>query len=378
MNHNTNIQQDLNSSNDGSEAPPPNISSLFSRSKEVSLTSEEKASGSLFLKDFMEKNQAGAMAADATKSPYAETAGATTGRKTFYSEYFKTLYVKKPELIYALAAFVLIFGSASGAVSAAQDSLPGELLYPVKIQVNERVERAIALTAEAKAKVAAKQAVARLEEAKRLIDARRANAAIEAEAYMRFSSSSDEMEKNIDQLEKNGQYELAITISTDFQKALDRQERDFSAAIEKSSSSSSEPRLSTAREQVRKRINASAKKTIELKSKFGLIGGAIQGSSATPAEANTARNPGSARSKAAAIASTTSGANIKTGATSTVLITSTSSSSTSATTSANANANAISNVTLPVSPIVSPIVAPVIAPVSAPAVVPAVKSVLGL
>ncbi len=423
MNHNTHIQSDQNTSSDGSDAPPPSISNLFSQSKEVSLTSEEKASGSLFLKDFMDKNPAGAISAqteDATKSPYAEEAG-SKGRKTFYTEYFKTLYTKKPELIYALAAFVLIFGSASGAVYAAQDSLPGELLYPVKIQVNERVERVAARTTIAKAKVAVKQAVTRLEETKQIIELKRVDAETEAAANMRFSSSSDAVESSIDQLEKEGRFDLAIKINADFEDILNKQEKDISAALEKASTSSKQ-KLAITREYVRKRISTSTQKTMALKSKIesanatttsGTVHASAEAStsasvavmnavSASIAASSTASAPthyGNANARKAAKTAVTSGTSgaagvslMKTIFNATAKITSTgatTSSSTAATasttkaTSTNATASSTTSasntttVSIPATNTSSPIVSPIVTP-TVPAVVPAVKSVLGL
>ena len=70
---------------------------------------------------------------------------------------------------YLVASFVvLVVLVSSGTVSAAQGALPGDLLYPVKVSINEKVEVALAPTPAAKAEVQARLADRRVEEAQTL------------------------------------------------------------------------------------------------------------------------------------------------------------------------------------------------------------------
>ena len=64
-----------------------------------------------------------------------------------------------------LALFVI---AGTGTVSAAQGALPGDLLYPIKVSVNEKVEVALAPTPAARAQVQAKLAERRVDEAQAL------------------------------------------------------------------------------------------------------------------------------------------------------------------------------------------------------------------
>lgn len=66
---------------------------------------------------------------------------------------------------YALASLVAIFSSAS---YAAASSLPGDVLYPVKINVNERIEGALSVSPKASAEFAQKQMARRALEAEAL------------------------------------------------------------------------------------------------------------------------------------------------------------------------------------------------------------------
>lgn len=69
----------------------------------------------------------------------------------------------------ALILFVFVAGSGGGTSYAAQTALPGDLLYAVKIHVNEFAEMALATSPVAKAEVQAVLAERRVEEAQDLV-----------------------------------------------------------------------------------------------------------------------------------------------------------------------------------------------------------------
>lgn len=77
--------------------------------------------------------------------------------------------------IFAAALLVVVLG-AGGTVYAAQGSLPGDVLYPIKIHVTEAIETALAVTPTQKAQVQAALASRRLEEAQALAAQGRLNA----------------------------------------------------------------------------------------------------------------------------------------------------------------------------------------------------------
>jgi hypothetical protein len=68
---------------------------------------------------------------------------------------------------YAIIAGLLIValgGSSAGAASLAEQALPGDLLYPIKVNINEEVRAALATTPEKKADVALARAEKRINE----------------------------------------------------------------------------------------------------------------------------------------------------------------------------------------------------------------------
>src|SRR3989338_4833784 len=70
---------------------------------------------------------------------------------------------------------VLVVFIGGGTTSAAQGALPGDLLYPVKVSINETVEVALAPTPAAKAEVQVRLAERRVEEAQKLSSQGRLN-----------------------------------------------------------------------------------------------------------------------------------------------------------------------------------------------------------
>ena len=68
-----------------------------------------------------------------------------------------------------LAAFALVFFISIGTTSAAERSLPGEILYALKTRVNEPLQGVLAVSPVAKAEWNAGLATRRLEEAGQIV-----------------------------------------------------------------------------------------------------------------------------------------------------------------------------------------------------------------
>lgn len=102
----------------------------------------------------------------------------------------------------ALAGLLMFVLVGSGTASAAQGALPGDLLYPVKVSINEPIEVALAPNASAKAEVAVKLAERRLEEAQALAAKGALEIAVAEELAVKFDARAAEAEALSAQVEE--------------------------------------------------------------------------------------------------------------------------------------------------------------------------------
>lgn len=141
------------------------------KAREIKLSQGEKQAMRMRLYTYLENNPAGAFAAPATDKRAARLVPSPF---FFFSPRFMVP-----------VALLLMVGLGSGTAFAAQDALPGNPLYAIKINVNERVATALATTPAAKASVNAQLATTRLEEAETLA----ANGKLDANATAALASN---------------------------------------------------------------------------------------------------------------------------------------------------------------------------------------------
>lgn len=90
-------------------------------------------------------------------------------KASLFSRFFSLQIVANRRVFAAFSLMVLVLSSA-GISKAAEQSLPGDFLYPVKIQVNEKIKTSLASTAQQKAEVASELTLKRLDEAEALLE----------------------------------------------------------------------------------------------------------------------------------------------------------------------------------------------------------------
>lgn len=113
----------------------------------------------------------------------------------------RTSYSPRP-MSFIIAALILAL--SGGTAVAAEGSLPGDTLYPVKIHVNESVRTALALSAEADANWDVERAERRLEEAAELAARNTLNEATRTEIEMRLERHIQDAEDTIQSLNQGG------------------------------------------------------------------------------------------------------------------------------------------------------------------------------
>lgn len=132
--------------------------------------------------------------------------------------FFPSLFMhsKRRYVPVAIVLGLLLSGTAS---YAAEGALPGDLLYPVKIGVNEKVGSALALSAESKATLEAKFAERRLSEATNLAADNRLTADTSSKLSNDFAKHADEAVAETEKIEKKNP-SIAIGLASNFESNL--------------------------------------------------------------------------------------------------------------------------------------------------------------
>lgn len=120
----------------------------------------------------------------------------------------------------ALVAGCLVVLVGAGTVTAAERSLPGDLLYGVKIQLTERLQGWAAVTQEAKTRLAVSRAQRRLEEAARLAASRRLDTGVLGAVEVRLQDQADQTRRELEVLGATGNAEAAAQLGSRYEAVL--------------------------------------------------------------------------------------------------------------------------------------------------------------
>lgn len=128
----------------------------------------------------------------------------------------------------AILIIALLFGG--GVSLAAESALPGSILYPVKVSVNEGVRSAFA-TGENQVRWDMRRVERRIAEARELAEKGRLDAEVRANIETRMSAHTEDFEKNIEALSGKDD-EVVFEIRSDFRESLREREREVSVTAE--------------------------------------------------------------------------------------------------------------------------------------------------
>lgn len=134
-----------------------------------------------------------------------------------YGGFFMTLMFQRTTAFVAL--FAVVLGGAGGVSLAAEDSVPGDAMYALKVNVNEPFYTLTAVTPSAKAAVATSRVERRLEEAEVLAARGSLDVIAVAELSERFHDSADEAASHIDELSDKAP-EKGIDASVELESVL--------------------------------------------------------------------------------------------------------------------------------------------------------------
>jgi flagellum-specific peptidoglycan hydrolase FlgJ len=123
--------------------------------------------------------------------------------------------------IYAVSAVVGVLLVGSTAAYASTESLPGDPLYPIKVDVIEPITASVQTTPEAKVAWDVTRAERRLNEAATLAQQQRLDTDKSQEIQMRLASAVSSANTHVDAIESAGDTVDALTLRSDLEARLD-------------------------------------------------------------------------------------------------------------------------------------------------------------
>lgn len=201
---------------------------LVEEAKKIRLDEKEKNSIRQFLLSFINDNSVRKEAVSRLKNIKPETAWSESDSFKKAGIFYSSRFLLKPMTIILIIALVV----GGGASVAAENALPGDLLYSVKVKVNEEVKTFFAFSEEAKAKAETKIAERRLEEAAKLAAEGKLNIKTRAQIEANFEESADRIEARVEKMKAEGKTRAALEATSNFEAALKAHERILGRLIE--------------------------------------------------------------------------------------------------------------------------------------------------
>jgi hypothetical protein len=174
----------------------------------VHLTPEEHLAGRNRIRQHMEQHPAVLKAAVPSRP---------SRRRVPFQQWFRPLMTRSALVLSLVLAVTL---AVAGVSFAAEDAIPGDMLYPVKVSVNEEVRAALTPTAEAKAAWDAARAERRLHEAAQLVAEARFDDAAKARIEDAFFEHAERVKDRIAEFEADENIAAAADVATDFETSL--------------------------------------------------------------------------------------------------------------------------------------------------------------
>lgn len=115
-----------------------------------------------------------------------------------------------------LITAVIALSGLFGASFMAESSVPGDILYPVKINVNENMKHAVAFTAESEAKVSEEIIARRAEEAQKLEAEGKLYAETKSELTAEINAEIMRWKKNQEEIKASGNTESETNVKASF------------------------------------------------------------------------------------------------------------------------------------------------------------------
>ncbi len=144
------------------------------------------------------------------------------------SPYVFSSFMARSRSLYAGAlALVLMVAGGTQASFAAEGSVPGDILYPLKVAVSEPLSFVLTPSAEGRAGLAAQFASRRVDEAAALSSVGKLDEKTADELATRFDVHVDVLAQETDTLEAKGEIAASLAVRTDLEQKLSSRVEEF-------------------------------------------------------------------------------------------------------------------------------------------------------
>ncbi|MEK7644455.1 MAG: DUF5667 domain-containing protein [Patescibacteria group bacterium] len=181
---------------------------IFKQLKRERLTLSEKSEMKTKLNLFVREN------------PIIQPTAETADRMDFFR-----LFQTRRRLAFAGAMIAVALTIMSGTAYAAEESLPGDILYPIKINVNEKIRTAITLNSESRVAWEVKKTERRLEEMEKIAARGNFDQKEQEKLEVNLSAQANLTRRRIESLEKTENEGKIERFSADLEKSLKKSRR---------------------------------------------------------------------------------------------------------------------------------------------------------
>lgn len=175
-----------------------NMEKIFDKEKDIKLSTSEKEKMRSFIVSYMKSGQ---------------DVGAEKGL-------FMHVFYAFGRAVPALAIITLVVASGAGISLAAENSLPGDLLYPVKVSINEEIKEKFARTDEDKVRWLVAVAERRIEETEKLASENRLDAKASATIEANFSKNAEKIKERLNSSEGKENLTIAADVTSRLETSL--------------------------------------------------------------------------------------------------------------------------------------------------------------
>ena len=214
------------------------LKEFIQKLKSIKLTESEKTAIKQNVLNFISPHPVRSLAR--AKGASLEDLGEATSNGTVRSDI-------KPRLNYGSNMFLtnLNFGSimaillilsvlvSGGIAVGAEHALPGDILYPVKVDVNEEVRGWLATSEEAKGDWEIKRTEKRLEEAEQLADEGSLNTEASENIEANFEAHAQRVRERVEKFKNKENFNAAASLSLNFETALKTHDKILSRLANK-------------------------------------------------------------------------------------------------------------------------------------------------